>query len=101
MTAHSARISRFGEYRGYSSPGHDGRRHSSQHVPLRDGTRIAIDFFGHRRALDPDRIRVTVTCADEDTFATPVLDPAPQVVVLRGPTRPSHIVLLVIPQSPA
>lgn len=43
------------------------------------------------------RIRVTVTCADKDTFATPVLDPAPEVSVLRGGTRASRIVLPVVP----
>ena len=43
------------------------------------------------------RIRVTVTCADKDTFATPVLDPAPEVSVLRGGARASRIVLPVDP----
>ena len=47
------------------------------------------------------RVRVTVTCADKDSFATPVLDPAPAVSVLRGPACASRIVLPVIPPRAA
>ena len=45
------------------------------------------------------RIRVTIACADKDTFATPVLDPAPVVSVLRGADHPSRIVLPVVPHA--
>lgn len=45
------------------------------------------------------RIRVTITCADKDTFATPVLDPVPVVGVLRSPAHASRIVLPVIPEA--
>ena len=50
MTADGARISRFGEYRGYSSPEFDGWRRFSQHVTVRDGTRIAVDYYRPTRA---------------------------------------------------
>ena len=43
------------------------------------------------------RVRVTITCADKDTFATPMLDPVPMVNLLHGPTHPSRVVLPVIP----
>ena len=42
------------------------------------------------------RIRVTITCADKDTFATPLLDPAPVISMLRGAAHASRIVLPVI-----
>jgi uncharacterized protein len=38
------RVSRFGEYRGYTQPVYDGWRRFSQYVTTRDGTKIAIDF---------------------------------------------------------
>ena len=37
-----------------------------------------------------------MTCADKDTFTTPVLDPAPVVSLLRGSDHPSRIVLPII-----
>lgn len=49
--------------------------------------------------LKGHRVRVTITCADKDTFATPLLEPVPTVNLLRGPACPSRIVLPVIPSS--
>ena len=91
MAASDERISRFGEYRGYATADYDGWWRFSQHVTVRDGTRIAIDYYRPTRSG-------ALTCADKDTFATPVLAPPPEVSVLRGPSHPSHIVLPVIPQ---
>ena len=45
MAASDAKVSRFSEYRGYSAPAYDGWRRFSQHVTVRDGTRIAVDYF--------------------------------------------------------
>jgi putative CocE/NonD family hydrolase len=39
------RVSRPGEYRGYSSARFDGYRMESRYVPVRDGTRIALDII--------------------------------------------------------
>jgi putative CocE/NonD family hydrolase len=39
------KISRLGEYAGYSTQQYDGWQRSSQYVTVRDGTRIAIDYF--------------------------------------------------------
>jgi putative CocE/NonD family hydrolase len=41
----AARVSRFGEYRGYSKPVYDGWKRSSFYIPARDGTRLAVDLF--------------------------------------------------------
>ena len=39
------KVSRPGEYRGYSSARFDGHQLTSQYVAVRDGTRLAIDVF--------------------------------------------------------
>jgi predicted acyl esterase len=39
------RISRPGEYRGYSTPAFDGHQLTSRYVAARDGTRLAVDIF--------------------------------------------------------
>ena len=44
-----------------------------------------------------NRVRVSITCADKDTFATPVIVPTPVVNLLHGPSYPSRMVLPVIP----
>src|SRR3954470_4242098 len=43
--APAAKVSRPGEYKGYSSPLYDGSALSSVYVTLRDGVRLAIDIF--------------------------------------------------------
>jgi len=42
---HEERISKPGRYQGYSHALFDGWRRTSQHIVIRDGTRIAIDVF--------------------------------------------------------
>lgn len=44
-----------------------------------------------------NRIRVVVTCADADNFETPVLDPAPELRLLREEAHASRIELPIIP----
>jgi putative CocE/NonD family hydrolase len=41
----ASRVSRTGEYEGYSEPRYDGWARSSQYVTVRDGTRLAVDVF--------------------------------------------------------
>ncbi len=43
-----------------------------------------------------NRIRVTITCADANTFETPVVSPAPKITLYRSEKRPSRIVLPII-----
>lgn len=43
--AKPAKVSRFNEYRGWSEPVYDGWARSSRYVPMRDGTRLAVDVF--------------------------------------------------------
>jgi len=39
------RVSKLGEYQGYSEPVYDGYERSSVYVPTRDGTRLAMDIY--------------------------------------------------------
>ena len=39
------KISRLGEYRGYSSPAYDSWVRESVYIPMRDGVKIALDIF--------------------------------------------------------
>lgn len=39
------RISRIGEYQGYSEARYDGWRRTSEYVTVRDGVRLAVDYF--------------------------------------------------------
>jgi len=43
--AQPAKVSRPGEYRGYSQAKYDGYRLTSTYVAMRDGTRLAVDIF--------------------------------------------------------
>ena len=38
------KVSEFGKYSGYSEAVYDGWVRSSQYVPMRDGTRLAVDI---------------------------------------------------------
>ncbi len=41
----TGKVSRLGEYDGYSTPAYDGWARSSQYVKARDGTRLAVDII--------------------------------------------------------
>lgn len=41
----ATRVSRFGEYHGYSQPTYDGWKRSSFYISARDSTRLAVDLF--------------------------------------------------------
>ena len=49
-SAAEPRVSRPGEYRGYAAADYDGHELTSQYVPMRDGTRLAVDVFRPTRA---------------------------------------------------
>jgi predicted acyl esterase len=44
-SADEARVSKPGEYRGYTEARYDGHQLTSQYVAVRDGTRLAVDVF--------------------------------------------------------
>jgi putative CocE/NonD family hydrolase len=88
------RVSRFGEYRGYSQPVYDGWKRSSFYITARDGTRLAADLFiptregrlaseplpviwtahRYRRAnVDPDDKRRVLTILDTFSWISELL----------------------------
>jgi hypothetical protein len=82
------RVSRFGEYQGYSEPLYDDWVRFSQYVPVRDGTRLAVDIF--RPAIDgapvDDPLPVIWTFhryhrarIDREGTLTTILDQAPEL----------------------
>ncbi len=44
-----------------------------------------------------NRIRIAITGADADNFETPILDPAPEIHLLRNATYASFVELPIIP----
>jgi len=42
------------------------------------------------------RIRITIACSDADNFETPLLEPAPEIRLLRDPSRASYVDLPVV-----
>jgi len=68
-------------------------------VPLVSGEAAELVIELHPTAKlfnEGNRIRVTITCADKDTFDTPILDPAPEISLLRDTTHLSRITLPII-----
>lgn len=61
--AAAARVSRPGEYTGWSSPTYDGHERTSFYLPMRDGVRLAVDLFRPTRggALHTERLPVVWT----------------------------------------
>lgn len=61
--AQAERVSRPGEYRGYSSPTYDGYRRTSFYIPMRDGVRLAVDLLRPTRGgqLPTERLPVVWT----------------------------------------
>ena len=50
------RVSRFGEYQGYSQPVYDGWERTSFYVPVRDGTRLAMCSSDRRKTSSDGRL---------------------------------------------
>jgi hypothetical protein len=82
-------ISAFGRYQGYTETLYDGMQRTSDYLTLSDGTRLAYDLI-------LPRIRVTIACADADNFATPVLNPAPMLELLRNSSQASYVDIPVV-----
>lgn len=67
--------------------------------PLREGQPVKLVFDLHPTSNifnAGNRIRITVTCADQNNFQTPELSPPPTVTLYRNSTYASHVVLPVV-----
>ena len=79
-------------YDNLGLPYHDHCQSHLAAIPSGEPFEVALD-------LEPtgfefpsgSRVRLTVAFADDGNFDTPVLDPAPQVELLRGTQHPSRV----------
>jgi len=80
-------------------PYHNHYRSESEPIPAGEPIELLIDLLPTAvRFPAGSRIRVTIAFADADNFDTPVLDPAPQLQLLRDSAHPSSIQLPIGPQ---
>ena len=78
------------------------RSYAEDVTPLPSGQPVELVFDLHPTSNIFDaghRIRLTVACADQTSFDTPVLSPAPKVTVHRNSRFASYVQLPVIPRS--
>lgn len=62
-TQDEEKVSRFGEYKGYSAPEYDSFIRTSQYLTMRDGVRIAIDVIRPARGGKPAEEKLPVIWA--------------------------------------
>lgn len=75
------------------------RSYAEDVAPLPQGqpVELVFDFHPTSNIFDPShRIRLTVTCADQTSFDTPVFSPAPKVSIHRNGKLASYVQLPVI-----
>jgi hypothetical protein len=78
------------------------RSYAEDVAPLPSGQPVELVFDLHPTSNIFDaghRIRLTVACADQTSFDTPVLSPAPKVTVHRNSRFASYVQLPVIPRT--
>lgn len=67
-------------------------------IPAGEPVELVFDLLPTSKLFHKgNRIRITITGADADNFDTPILDPAPEIRLLRNTTYASSIDLPIIP----
>jgi putative CocE/NonD family hydrolase len=67
-------------------------------IPAGEPVKLVFDLLPTSKLFHKgNRIRITVTCADADNFEASVLDPAPEIRLLRNATHASFVELPIIP----
>jgi hypothetical protein len=67
-------------------------------IPVGEPVELVFDLLPTSKLFHKgNRIRITITGADADNFETPILDPAPEIRLLRNTTYASSIDLPIIP----
>ena len=78
------------------------RSYAEDVAPLPSGQPVELVFDLHPTSNIFDaghRIRLTIACADQTSFDTPVLSPAPKVSICRNGKFASYVQLPVIPEA--
>jgi len=89
-------------YDNLGNPYH--RSYKEDVMDLTPGEPVELAFDGHPTSNifnAGHRIRITITCADKDNAATPVLSPPPTVRVYRNKAQASYVLLPVKGAQPA
>jgi len=89
-------------YDNLGNPYH--RSYKEDVMDLTPGEPVELAFDGHPTSNifnAGHRIRITITCADKDNAATPVLSPPPTVRVYRTKAQASYVLLPVKGAQPA
>jgi len=67
-------------------------------IPAGESVQLVFDLLPTAYVFGAgNRVRVTITCADAGVFETPIIDPAPEVSVLRTGATTSYIELPIVP----
>jgi putative CocE/NonD family hydrolase len=79
-------------------PYHRSYEEDVRPIPAGEPVELAFDLLPTSKLFRKgNRIRLSITCADADNFGTPILDPPPQIRVLRDASHASFIELPSIP----
>jgi len=82
-------------------PYHRGYAEDVAPLPAGQPVELVFDLHPTSNIFDAGhRIRLTLTCADQTSFDTPVLSPAPRVSIYRNNKCASYVQLPVIPGTP-
>jgi putative CocE/NonD family hydrolase len=85
-------------YDNLGLPYHRSYKKDITPIPAGEPVELVFDLLPTSRLFHKDScIRVTISCADADNFETPVLDPAPEIRLLRNAAHASYVELPVIP----
>ena len=78
-------------------PWHNHFQSERQPIPAEMPVERVFDFLSTAYEFSKEKsIRLTIAFADADNFDTPVIDPAPEVHLLRGKDHPSLVQLPVV-----
>lgn len=81
-------------------PFHRSFKEDLKPLPSGEPVEIIFDLLPTSKLFRKgSRIRVSITCADSDNFKSPVLDPAPEVHILRNSIYASFIDIPIIPDN--
>jgi uncharacterized protein len=78
-------------------PYHRSFEQDIESIPKEKEIELVFDLLPTSNVFEAgNRIRIAITCADQNSFKTPELDPAPQITVFRNNNYPSSITLPIL-----
>jgi putative CocE/NonD family hydrolase len=87
-------------FENFGLPWFDHFESELQPIPAGEPFELVFDLFPTAYQFsEGNRIRITITFADDGNFDTPILDPAPTLKLLRNTSYPTYVELPVV-QNP-